>query len=146
MFQELCVVRLFSTKSSMCTWMRRCCSMNNFATITKMANPPRTQLHCARAPLGFSWGILSVLVALGGKLRDFSPKEESHHPVSCLALGRQALTEYRYTDALEQMRIVRSELSVAGSCQCSTFAHGHAHFEQSQRRTCPRSAFLGTST
>ena len=27
------------------------------------------------------------------------------------ALGRQALTEYRYTDALEQMRIVRSELS-----------------------------------
>ena len=42
------------------------------------------------------------------------------------ALGRQALTEYRYTDALEQMRIVRAELSKVQLPMPYICSRGHA--------------------
>lgn len=59
------------------------------------------------------------------------------------ALGRQALTEYRYTDALEQMRIVRSELSKVAAANALHLLTGTRTLSNLQEEPAHALPFLG---
>ena len=59
------------------------------------------------------------------------------------SLGRQALTEYRYTDALEQMRIVRTELSKVAAANALYLLTGNRTLSNLQEEPAHALPFLG---
>ena len=59
------------------------------------------------------------------------------------SLGRQALTEYRYTDALEQMRIVRTELSKVAAANALYLLTGNRTLSNLKEEPAHALPFLG---
>ena len=59
------------------------------------------------------------------------------------SLGRQALTEYRYTDALEQMRIVRTELSKVAAANALYLLTGNRTLSNLKEELAHALPFLG---
>lgn len=59
------------------------------------------------------------------------------------SLGRQALTEYRYTDAIEQMRIVRTELSKVAAANARYLLTGNRTLSNLKEEPAHALPFLG---